>query len=392
MLPPVFRFIPVLRVDTVIRDEPFNPSVSVRITAHRKSIMPDFILYYCLFALVNFRSHCYNVVMKKKARFRRNSFKKPHRPHIKFTLHGEEGKIPRIILSVLAAVTVIVLLFVFLKPHKQLMKSPEVRRIQDRGVLYAGIRNDMPAFAYDSEGFEAELAERFAEYLLCDSQGDAQFHPAVNAHGGSAVKFVTVSSKTTAAKLSDGSVDIVIALMPKDADIMYSYSYSYYTDECPVLVHSGSENKKLSDMLIGYVQQTPAESVLKKYADEHETKVKVGLFDKISGKEPELPPDAVRFDLKPFASYPDILNALYRGRIDGAVISGAYMIKYKAEIEKYGFTRHNEDIGSIEYAITAREDESALTQLADMFIYDLQQSGELDALLKKYGLTAKLPE
>ena len=32
------------------------------------------------------------------------------------------------------------------------------------------------------------------------------------------------------------------------------------------------------------------------------------------------------------------------------------------------------------------QDEPAVAQLAELFIYDLQKSGELDALLKKYGL------
>ena len=315
--------------------------------------------------------------MKKKFRFRRSSFKRPKKPHINFTLRGEKGRIPRIILFVLAAVLIVVLLFVFLKPEKQLMNTPEVQRVLDRGVLYVGIRDNMPSFAFDGEGFEAELAEKFAEFLLSDI------------HDDTAVKFVTVSSKTAVAKLSDGSVDVVIALMPKDASVMHSYSYSYYTDECRMLVMPGNENRKPSEMLIGYVQQTPSENVLKKYADEHETKVKISLIDKITGKEPELPPDAVKFNLKPFASYPDILNALYRGRIDGAVISGAYMIKYKADIEMHGFKLHNETIGDIEYAVTARDDEPALTQLADRFIYELQESGELDMLLAKYGLTQK---
>ena len=317
--------------------------------------------------------------MKKKFRFRKSRFKSPKKPHINFTLRGEKGRIPRIVLSVLAAVIIVVLLFVFLKPQKQLMKTPEVQRILNRGVLSVGIRDDMPSFAFDGEGFETELASKFAEFLLPD------------AHGDTSVKFVTVSSKTTAAKLSDSTVDIVIALMPKDASVMYSYSYSYYTDECCMLVLPGNESRKPSEMLIGCVQQTPAEKALKKYTDERETKVKTSLSDKISGKEPELPPDAVKFNIKKFASYPDILNALYRGRIDGAVLSGAYMIKYRDDIEKYGFTLHNEKIGSIEYSITAREDESALAQLADMFIYELQQSGELDALLKKYGLPQNLP-
>ena len=47
---------------------------------------------------------------------------------------------------------------------------------------------------------------------------------------------------------------------------------------------------------------------------------------------------------------------------------------------------HETSLGNVEYAIASAADEPAVAQLAELFIYDLQKSGELDALLKKYGL------
>ena len=52
----------------------------------------------------------------------------------------------------------------------------------------------------------------------------------------------------------------------------------------------------------------------------------------------------------------------------------------------HGFIRHETSLGNVEYAIASAADEPAVAQLAELFIYDLQKSGELDALLKKYGL------
>ena len=70
----------------------------------------------------------------------------------------------------------------------------------------------------------------------------------------------------------------------------------------------------------------------------------------------------------------------------GAVVTGAYCTRYAEDISAHGFIRHETSLGNVEYAIASAADEPAVAQLAELFIYDLQKSGELDALLKKYGL------
>ncbi len=284
---------------------------------------------------------------------------------------GEGGKYLRVILVIAAVIALIVITAVLGKPKNQLMNAAEMKRISDRGVLIVGVRDDVPGFAFEGEGLEIELAMLFADYLLPETESDA------------AAKLVTVSGQTAATKLSDGSIDVAIALMEKDASSKYAYSYPYYTDTCIVAVNEGGEHAPLTDITIGYVQNTAGANVLNRYISKHETKVERSLIDRIRGITPELPEDAVVFTKKAFASYPDMLTALREGRIGGAVLTGVYADRYRGE---FSFSVHDTELGKVEYAITASADEPAAAQLADVFIYELRQSGRLDQLLEKYGL------
>lgn len=162
------------------------------------------------------------LIMKNRHHHPRRSFLRDGKQHKKlrlnFTLRGEKGKPVRIALCCAAGLVLLVLLAMLLKPRTQLMNTPEIQRIRERGVLAVGVRDDMPLFAEDGEGFEIELAQKFAAYLLPDTAGDA------------AAKLITVNGKTASTKLSDGTIDAAVALMPRGASSKYVYSYPYYTD------------------------------------------------------------------------------------------------------------------------------------------------------------------
>lgn len=285
---------------------------------------------------------------------------------------GAEGrKRLRVLLFAALGIAAIFALFTLLKPEKQLKSTAEIRRITDKGVLTVGIRSDIPGFSMDGSGLEVELAELFAAYLL---PGSAE----------TPVRFVPVSAQTASTKLSDGSIDAAIALMHKGASRKFAYSYPYYTDACRVIVRKGARQGPLDQMLIGYVQNTSAANVLSKYIDSHETKVERSLLDRLRGIEKELPENAITYDKKAFASYPDLLTALEKGRIDCAVMPGVYARLYS---ESYEFDTTRESLGSISYAIASSADEPAIAELADVFIYELRESGRLDELIKKYAVS-----
>lgn len=297
--------------------------------------------------------------------------KKRNRRKFNFSLKGDEGRRNRRVLIIALALIAAVAAIILLKPKNQLMHSAEMRRIVDNGVLVVGVRGDVPHFAENGEGFEIELAGLFARYLLPDTGSE------------SAVKLVRVSGATAETKLSDGSIDAAIALMQKGASGKFAYSYPYYSDVCVAAVLEGNENKPVVDMLIGYVQNTSGANALTKYVSARETKVERTLIDKIFGRKAELPENAVVCNRKAFASYPDMLTALKNGSIDCAAIPGVYFERYR---EEYGIKAHTESFGNIDYAIAVSSDEPAIAQLADVFIYELKQSGALDDLLNKYEL------
>ncbi len=292
---------------------------------------------------------------------------------IKFnlTIKGDRGRPLRIILCALAAIVFFILAANLFRPKVQLENTAEITRIHEQGVLTVGILDGIPGFSENGDGFEVELACRFAEYLLPDTDP------------GAAVKLETVTDKTATTKLSDGSVDAVLALMKKGASSRFCYSYPYYTDECIIAIPEGTEEKPLDQMLIGYVQDSASESVLNSYISQHETKVEQSIIDKLLKRKVELPADAITFDKQAFASYPDMLLALRNGRIDGAAIARVYFNKYADE---YSFSVHSAQIGTISYSIACAADSPAIAQLADMFIYELRESGELEKLIAEYGI------
>ena len=91
------------------------------------------------------------LIMKNRHHHPRRSFLRDGKQHKKlrlnFTLRGEKGKPVRIALCCAAGLVLLVLLAALLKPRTQLMNTPEIQRIRERGVLAVGVRDDMPLFA-----------------------------------------------------------------------------------------------------------------------------------------------------------------------------------------------------------------------------------------------------
>ena len=83
-----------------------------------------------------------------------------------------------------------------------------------------------------------------------------------------------------------------------------------------------------------------------------------------------------------FASYPDLLAALKSGRVQLALVQGAYAKKYAAE----GFSRMAEPFDTVEYAAACGTDSAAIVQLFDIMLEERKADGTLAALLQEYGL------
>ena len=303
------------------------------------------------------------------------------RLHIdKITFVGREGRWWRRGAFALGAIILIVIAIAALKPETQIMGSVEISRIKDRGILYVGIRDDMPAFNQGGLGLEPELAKLFARRLLPEAEDP--------------VKFFTCTSKTVSTKLSDGSIDVAIAMLPGGASRSYAYSYPYYTDNVYIVTLDRSlASKEPIDLELGYVQDTPAADVLTDYKNAVTAVKEKTFFEKLFGKPDETyeVEKEKQMQLRKYGAYADMIEALIRGDIDGAVMAGAYVNKYfvvgaAQYTDRAEYYLNNTVIGTVDYCFVSSSDEPALMQLADMLIYDMKKDGSLYELLAENGL------
>ena len=292
------------------------------------------------------------------------------------SLKGREGRWLRRALIGVGVLILAVIAIKFFKPETQLMNTVEIQRIEQRGILKIGVRSDVPGFCENGEGLEAELAVLLANKLLPDSDEP--------------LKLVECTSKTAVTKLKDDSIDIAIAMQPSGQGSAYSYSYPYYSD--PIMLVTLSQDnvsKSLGELRIGYIPDTAAGGAFASFVSKLTAVPEQGIFDKLLKRpKPTADPNGVTVDTLRFGSYDELITALKRGSIDAAAMCGAYVNKYFNVLSKEtGITNYyicKENVGSVDYCMISSSDEPALTQLADMLIYELKENGTLDALTKKY--------
>lgn len=289
------------------------------------------------------------------------------------SLKGYEGRWYRRALIAVGLVIVAVLLVHFLKPETTLMSSVEIKRVESKGILSVGVRWDMPGFCEEGSGLEAELAMLLAQRILPDSEDP--------------LRLVECTSTTVSTKLKDGSIDVAIALQPKGSSSAYSYSYPYYTDKVYLLtLDPENVSKQPWELAVGYIPGTPSGSAFASYVSGKTAVRERSLFDRLLGRPAPTqdPNNALSFESVKYGSYDELISSLKRGDIDAAVIAGAYVRKY-FEGGETDYYLCSTVISTLEYCIIASSDDPALTQIANMLIYSMQEDGSLDALTAKYS-------
>lgn len=293
------------------------------------------------------------------------------------TLKGHEGRWLRRALIAVGVLIIALVAIKFFKPETELMSSVEIKRIETKGILSVGVRDDMPGFCEGGMGLEAELARLLADRILPDSDEP--------------LKLVPCSSRTLLTKLQDDSIDIAIAMQPSGQGSSYAYSYPYFSDNVLLVTLDESNTQKgLDELTIGYIPETAAGDVFSSFVSKLSAAPEQGLIDRLLRRpKPTADPNtAIEVDSQRYGSYEELIGALKRGSIDAAVMAGGYVNKYfsvlKEQIEVDSYYIFDVGIGSVDYCMISSSDEPALTQLADMLVYDLKESGELERLTNKY--------
>ncbi|MEG1548316.1 MAG: transporter substrate-binding domain-containing protein [Clostridia bacterium] len=273
----------------------------------------------------------------------------PGRHKLHITLVGDEGRLWRRILGGAAAFVLLVVLILSMRKEPQLMNMPEISTIKEEGILKVGVLDGVVGMSNNGAGLEVEIALKLGERML---PGTAD---------GDAVKYIPVTSKIAAAKLSDGTVNVVAAMMKKDALPQFVYSEPYYSDTCRFVIKM-DERIAVSGITVGCLQKSPELALLNSYI---EAKPQSNINKKL------------------YAAYDDMLSALTRGDVDAVVMTDVRLNMYDSAYNIIGAAL---ELGKVDYAFACAKDSPAIAEIANMVLDEMRENGELDAMLVKYGL------
>ena len=234
--------------------------------------------------------------------------------------------------------------------------NTQIKEIQDRGVLRVGAKVDVPRFGYlnpatnEMEGLEVDIARAIAKDIIGDEN---------------AVSFENITAQTRGPMLDNGEIDVVIATFTITEERKESFNFSrpYFTDELGYLVLSGSAVNKPEDlrgMNIGVVQASTAKAAL----------------------EEEIVTLGIDAGIREFASYPEVKAGLTSGEVDAFVADKSILFGYLDENTRLldaGFNPQN-------YGVATKKENDKLAAHIDSIIEEMDASGELAALITKWGL------
>lgn len=231
-----------------------------------------------------------------------------------------------------------------------------VQAIKDSGTLRVGVKADVPNFGLQDaatgkyEGMEIDLAYALAERMGLTADD---------------VKFEAVTAKTRGPLLDNGQLDVVIAtftIKPERLE-QWNFSDAYYQDEVGLLVKKDSGINGLADLdgkTIGVAQGATTRDAVQVEADAAGIKVK----------------------FLEFATYPEINAALESGRVDAFSVDKSILSGYVTEdsvILPDGFSPQD-------YGIASKKGTDDLTTFINEMLADMESSGEMAALIDKWGL------
>ncbi|EGO64999.1 transporter substrate-binding domain-containing protein [Acetonema longum] len=234
--------------------------------------------------------------------------------------------------------------------------APEIKAIQDRGILKAGIKVDVPKFGYKDpqtgkiEGFEIDLVKALAKKLVGDENK---------------IELTGTVAKTRGPLLDNGDVDLVVATFTITEERKQSYNFTdpYFTDGVALLVKKAGGYQSLKDLAgkkIGVAQSSTSRKAVQAEADKQG--IKVNFLE--------------------YGSYAEVKAALDSGRVDCFSVDAAILFGYLDASTVVLPDRFSPQ----EYGAATKKSNVALAKLVNDTFNDMKKSGEMDKLLAKWGL------
>ena len=225
--------------------------------------------------------------------------------------------------------------------------------------LEVGINPDHPPFEFikddNIEGFDVDLIKR----LVCKLDKRAKI---------SKVKF-----STFAHVLYSGQVDMAISAFSKDskkAKDIKLFSVPYYTTSFTVITKKEGNVNSLEDLPENSKIGVQTGSIMEKFINKFNTENQASI------------------DVVSNASNADLIEKLKIGEIDGMIVEKAEvssLIKNAPEFVHFSVPESTKGYERQGYVIGFRKD-SDLIEKINKEIEEMKSSGEMDYLLKKWGL------
>jgi putative glutamine transport system substrate-binding protein len=258
--------------------------------------------------------------------------------------------------KIAAAVIAAMLVMLFFTGCGQNTEQITPEDIIERGMLFVGVKEDVPYFSYFDEntgeftGFEIEIARLIAEDLLGSSDK---------------IEFIPVTTRTRSVLIEHGEIDLAIATFSANEDRRedFNFSGSYYTDYAGLLVREDSNFRDLYDLngkTVGVLQSSTASKAVSSEAQALGISVKTITY----------------------ASYADIQTALVAGRCDAFCADRAILRGYVTPDLKLT----PDEFAPQEYCVGSYISNTELAAYIDELITKWKQDGTLDDLKVKYGI------
>ncbi|MFS1663206.1 transporter substrate-binding domain-containing protein [Streptococcus sp. zg-JUN1979] len=232
--------------------------------------------------------------------------------------------------------------------------SAQVKKIQDKGVLTVGVKQDVPNFGYYSaesknyEGMEIDIANKIAKSM------------------GVKIEYVPVTAQTREAVMDNGQVDMVIATYTITDERQKSYNFSepYYTDEVGFLVTKSSGINTIKDLnkqTIGVAQGSTTKALIEEYGKAHH----------------------LNFNFVQLGSYPELAISLYAHRIQAFSVDKSILSGYRSQKTKI----LSQGFNTQEYGIATKKSNTELTAYINQLLKQWKSDGSLEKIYKRYDLT-----
>jgi putative glutamine transport system substrate-binding protein len=234
--------------------------------------------------------------------------------------------------------------------------AADVQAIKDAGVLRVGVKDDVPGFSLrdpatgELKGMEVDLAYALAEHLGL-TRDDVELQVVTTADRG---QF-----------LDDGKLDMVIAsftITPERAK-QWNFSDPYAGDFVGLLVERSSGIDGLAALegkKIGVLKAATTRDQVQAVAD------KAG----------------VRVEFVEFSTNADVSAALESGRVDAFAGDKMGLAAYATD----GSVVLPDDLVPQDFGVATKKGTDDLTVFINGVLAEMQANGDMDALLKKWGL------